>query len=1143
MGEVWGGTYPVQEVPVAVKVVTRELAFDERVLAALRNEVRIAAGFDHPFVVRLYEQGEVDARAEAASGGKLAAGSPYVAMELVGGGSLRQQARPEAPPLTWPALRGLLLDLLDALAHVHARGYVHRDLKPENVLLAGEGDLRPGPKLTDFGLASALDTTHRGEAASLGTPGYMAPEQLLGRHRDIGPWTDLYALGCVAFELASGTRPFAGAGDTAVRNAQVAGRRRAFVGRGPLPAGFEEWLDGLLARRPERRFRRAADVAWVLCQLGPAVVRDSVDEEPRTRTVPGGGPVPARLTPSARPGPDPVLSGDELTSPPPLPSSWRGTAELDRPTRLAGAGLGLFGLRTVPLVGRQAEREALWRELHAVHSGGVTRVVALLGPAGCGKTRLATWLARRAHELGAATVLEAVHGEVPGPACGLGPMLRRFLRCAGLAPHRARDRVRARSRGAGLLDDDDVAAVASLAEPSSLALTDGRSTGVRFAGAADRHAVIVRFLAALARSRPPVLTLDDVQWGADALSLCDHLLEADPPFPALILLTARDEALALRPGESRLLSGLLERPRARGLRVEPLPPEDRPQLVRALLGLDGELAAAVETRTAGNPLFAIQLVGDWASRGLLAPGPDGFALRQGAAVELPDDLHQVWSEQVDEVLRGLPEEDGQALELAATLGQDVARDELREACVLRGELPSARLEERLLSRCLVRRAPEGAHPGLAFVHGMLRESLERRAREAGRAAGHHEACARMLARRSGPDVPERRGHHLLAAGDPAAALLPLEEGAWRRLELGDLGRAAGLLSAHVRALDLAGLPESDEHAGAGLALRARLARYEGRLEEARQLAERAVALGRRHRWQWALPEGLYEAAAADWHGRSDEALALLEEAERRCPTPDDRRLRVQILLTRADALAALGRLAEARASATTAVETAATLHDEAWEAQALVGLAVIHVHAGRPERARDCSLRALPVLREAGLRTKLVVCYNVLGEAARKSGLLAAAEQHYREAQRLGRAVGWSGTDLVELNLGLVMALAGQHEPARALFEGLLDVFLARGHRSWLGAVHGVLLLPLAHLGDWTAWDRHLAAATELLGAAGVYESDLAETLQRAAEAARAAGEEERAEAAFGFALAQWEGLGRAEEAAALRRARRTRRS
>jgi len=811
-----------------------------------------------------------------------------------------------------------------------------------------------------------------------------------------------------------------------------------------------------------------------------------------------------------------------IAGPPPLPPRWHAPGEQGPPAPLAGAGLGLYGLRTVPLVGREAERDALWQELHAVVSGGAVRVVVLLGPAGCGKTRLATWLARRAHELGAATVIEAVHGEIPGPACGLGPMLSRLLRSEGLAPHRVRDRVRARLPAAGCLEEDDVGAVASLAEPRARASADGRATGVCFAGAADRYAVLRRFLVALGRGRPLVLTLDD-----------------GSPLPALLLLTARDEALALRPEESGLLSELLERRRVRTLRVEPLPPEHRPQLVRSLLGLDGELAAAVETRTAGNPLFAIQLVGDWASRGLLVPGPDGFSLREGAAAELPDDMHQVWSELVDEALRGLPERDGRALELAATLGQDVEQGEWHEACLLRDELPSAALEERLLARCLVRPAPAGARPGWSFVHGMLRESLVRRAREAGRAAGHHEACARMLARRSGPDVPERRGHHLLAAGDSTAALLPLQEGARRRLERGDLAPAATLLSAHAKALELAGLPDSDEQVGAGLVLRARLLRCEGRLEEARRLAEQAVEQGRRHRWRQALPEALYELAALDWHGRPEETLALLEEAERLCPAVDERRLRVLILLIRAPTLSALGRIDEARATATAAVETAAAVGDEEREAEALLALAGVLIQAGQPEQARECSVRALPVLREAGLRMRLVGCFNSLGEAARKSGHLAAAERHYREALRRARATGWSGADFVELNLGLVMALAGRHEPARALLEGLLDVFSEQGYRSWLGLVHGTLLGPVAHLADWRAWDRHLSAATDLLQAAGVYETDLAEALERAAEAARAAGQEERAVAAYRFALAQWEGVGKSAEAAAVRRALR----
>src|SRR5690606_15752040 len=111
-------------------------------------------------------------------------------------------------------VRGVLLSILDALAHAHARGVVHRDIKPGNILLGGHDDLRPGVKLADFGLARGSEDF--GEERSVaGTPVYMAPEQFRGAWRSFGPWTDLYSLGIVAWELVCGKPPYV---DSNVRN-------------------------------------------------------------------------------------------------------------------------------------------------------------------------------------------------------------------------------------------------------------------------------------------------------------------------------------------------------------------------------------------------------------------------------------------------------------------------------------------------------------------------------------------------------------------------------------------------------------------------------------------------------------------------------------------------------------------------------------------------------------------------------------------------------------------------------------------------------------------------------------------------------------------------------------------------------------
>src|SRR5262249_29920602 len=152
------------------------------------------AGGGEGKMVKLEEVGEAD-------------GWPYLALEYVEGGTLahRLKEKPFAARQAAHVVRVLAM----AVDYAHRRGVVHRDLKPGNVLLTAEGE----PKITDFGLAKRLQG-EQGQTATgdvLGTASYMAPEQAQGRTREVGPATDVYALGAILYDLLTGRPPFEGA--------------------------------------------------------------------------------------------------------------------------------------------------------------------------------------------------------------------------------------------------------------------------------------------------------------------------------------------------------------------------------------------------------------------------------------------------------------------------------------------------------------------------------------------------------------------------------------------------------------------------------------------------------------------------------------------------------------------------------------------------------------------------------------------------------------------------------------------------------------------------------------------------------------------------------------------------------------------
>ncbi len=255
---------------VALKLIRDAALASAQDRGRLRIEAEAVARMSHPNIVQIFDVGEFR-------------GLPYLAMELVEGGSLEQHlAGQPLPPMEAAQItRTLAL----AVEHAHSRLIVHRDLKPANVLLQrsevgsrvpepkrpeGSADLCSltsdlCPKITDFGLAKRLNSESTGwtqEGAVLGTANYMAPEQAAGRVRDIGPAVDIYALGALLYQLLTGLPPFQGDSwnETLQRvlfdEPMPPARLQADV-----PRDLETICLKCLEKQPDRRYARAADLA------------------------------------------------------------------------------------------------------------------------------------------------------------------------------------------------------------------------------------------------------------------------------------------------------------------------------------------------------------------------------------------------------------------------------------------------------------------------------------------------------------------------------------------------------------------------------------------------------------------------------------------------------------------------------------------------------------------------------------------------------------------------------------------------------------------------------------------------------------------------------------------------------------------
>jgi eukaryotic-like serine/threonine-protein kinase len=189
MGIVYRAKYLKNGAFVAVKVLSPDLMADEKIAVRFGREMQILKKLQHPHIVQYY-------------GGSTSGATKYYAMELVKGGSLEQMLKKRGP-LDWELAVDYAIQIAKALEHAHAHGVVHRDLKPANLLVT-----KDGLKLTDFGIARDTQSTALTAAGkTLGTMAYMAPEQISGKY-PVGAKTDLYALGCVIFEMLTGRTVF-----------------------------------------------------------------------------------------------------------------------------------------------------------------------------------------------------------------------------------------------------------------------------------------------------------------------------------------------------------------------------------------------------------------------------------------------------------------------------------------------------------------------------------------------------------------------------------------------------------------------------------------------------------------------------------------------------------------------------------------------------------------------------------------------------------------------------------------------------------------------------------------------------------------------------------------------------------------------
>jgi serine/threonine-protein kinase len=316
MGAVYRASHILLGRPAAVKVLLPELSRNHEIVNRFFNEARAATAIRHPGIVEIYDFGYMES------------GFAYIAMELLDGEPLSRRLATAGRLDEGTALlytRGIA----SALAAAHQRGIVHRDLKPDNIFLVPDPDMPTGIrcKLLDFGIAKVAEAARGGEATKtrtgsvMGTPTYMSPEQCRGAG-EVDHRSDLYALGCILYEMVTGRPPFnaEGVGEIIGMHLFMAPTPPSHVAPG-VSANVEGLVMSLLQKDASQRIQSAAEIVRLL----------------------GSGSIPAGPSPASMP---PTMMAPAMRTPVPVPTPAPGTSP--QVTTLGGAAAESTAISTPP---------------------------------------------------------------------------------------------------------------------------------------------------------------------------------------------------------------------------------------------------------------------------------------------------------------------------------------------------------------------------------------------------------------------------------------------------------------------------------------------------------------------------------------------------------------------------------------------------------------------------------------------------------------------------------------------------------------------------------------------------------------------------------------------------------------------------
>ncbi|HLA24068.1 MAG TPA: protein kinase [bacterium] len=634
MGVVYRAHDTVLDRPVAIKTLYQAL-FGEEGLKRLIREARAAAGLQHPNIVAIYDVLED-------------VGTPAIVMEFVRGKTLRELG----PPLE--RLAEITAEILDALAHAHAHGIVHRDIKPENIMVTEGGRV----KVMDFGLARSEGRSRLTQTGLIvGTVAYMAPEQALGGALD--GRTDLYALGCVLYELATGRRPFESEDPISVISQHlsippVAPRWY----KKELPPDWEGVILKLMAKDPAERYASAAEARRAFAALRPATLEDGAVAE---------GELPA--------------------------SALLGTVQRGR------------------LVARDAELRELKGYVDLAISGQ-GQLVTLAGEPGIGKTRLAREGLIYARLRGCRIFAGACYEQEGGvPYLPFVEGFQDYLKAT--ATGQVADEAGESGPELVKIIPDLAVALPGLVPSPPLEETHER---LRL------YDAVADFFVRLSRRAPAVLMLDDLHWADGAtLQLLRHLSRRLRGERILLVGTYRDVELDRQHPLADLLRDMNRERLYQRILLRRLNTDGVRAMIASMFGVDQvseEFGALIYRETEGNPFFVEEVLKHLVESGAIYREEGRWQRKEIAEIEVPQSVKEVIGRRLEQVSDACR----QTLTIAAVIGKRFDFDVLVRTAEATEDQVLDAIEEAMRSQLLSEEKVGGAVM-YDFAHALIRETL------------------------------------------------------------------------------------------------------------------------------------------------------------------------------------------------------------------------------------------------------------------------------------------------------------------------------------------------------------------------------------------------------------------------------------